>query len=825
MKRTGVSPVLVVLFLASGAAGLVYQVLWVRILALTLSVTVYAITTVLCAFMAGLGLGAFAGGRAADRLARPLVAYGVAELGVALCALVTPAILFHLGPVYRVLYAGLGGSGTAFGVARFLLAASVLLLPCTLMGATLPLLSRAVIRDQQDAGAGAGTLYAVNTFGAVAGCLLSGFVLIPNLGLTWTNAVAMALSAFVGVLAILLGNRQAPLPAATAAASDGGRWPMAALVAAGALGVSGFTALGYEIIWTRALEQYTHNSVYAYSAMLATFLLGIALGSAVMARLADRIARPLLWLGGVEIAIGMAVIAALWVYAGLDRLAPVVAGAMGGLYTWGRVVALIFVEAGVVLLPMTLLFGATFPLGTRVVVDQLASAGRRIGDLYLANTLGSILGSVAVTFILLPRCGLRGTFLVLATVNLLLGLALVLRSGAGRARSLWAVLGVVGLGLLVLIPARLFEDSYERRFGTLLYYHEQVTDTVMVTEDAHGERFIRYGDGRGTAGTVTMPEDRIYAHIPMLLHAGAKRVLSICFGVGNSLAAVARHDIDRVDAVELSPGVIDAAPYFARTNRGILSDPKVHLTITDGRNYLLATDETYDVIRLDPPELHTAGIVNLYTHEFYSLARDHLRPGGIFSIWVNLVMTPEADLQLLVRTLADVFPYVSIWDGPYRYSWVINGSMTPHAPDLGRIMAQYADRVVREDLTAAGAADPYAFLQRWVMGDDQARAFAGTGPLVTDDHTILDFSVPKSLDAFFGFTNANTNSWLTQLMVPQAHGDVGAQVFFGKIAAMAKYKRSVVPYLQGTEASGLDAATIGARIEAASSRPPGNAPH
>jgi spermidine synthase len=166
-----------------------------------------------------------------------------------------------------------------------------------------------------------------------------------------------------------------------------------------------------------------------------------------------------------------------------------------------------------------------------------------------------------------------------------------------------------------------------------------VTDTVMVTQDVGGDRMIRFGDGRGTAGTMTVRDDRMYAHIPLVLHPAPRDVLSICFGVGNSLAAILVHPVAHVDAVELSPGVVDAAPLFRKTNRDVLTDPRVRLTIADGRNFLLASHDAYDVIRLDPPELHTAGVVNLYTREFYELARAHLRPGGIFSIWVNIVMT------------------------------------------------------------------------------------------------------------------------------------------------------------------------------------------
>jgi spermidine synthase len=810
-RRLTPSPLLLALFLASGAAGLVYEVVWIRLLSLTFSVTVYALTTVLCAFMAGLALGAALAARVADRLRNPLRAYGVVELALGVVALGTAALLPRLPPAWVWLQHALGGAGPGFAAGRFLFAAAVLLVPCTLMGTTLPLLGRAAIDADAGVGRGAAALYAANTLGAVLGCLAAGFVLVPAWGLAATNGAAVMASVGVGVTAISLAR---PRPAAVAAMATP-RMPRSVLLVCLAFAVSGFTALGYEVLWTRALEPFTHNSTYAYSAMLAVFLAGLAAGSAAVGRVAGRVRRPILALAAVEVAIGAGAVAALRLYAHYETLVPRVAASMGGLGSWPRVVALIFAEAGAVLLPMTFLFGATFPLVARAVVERAEVLGARLGVAYAANTLGAIAGAVVVGFGLLPALGMRGSFVALAATNLLLGAALAL-GAAGRAGAPLAVVAAAGAAALTLVlPRDLFEAGFAKRFGPLLLYREEVTDTVMVTQDARGERMIRFGDGRGTAGTMTVREDRMYAHIPLLLHPDPRRVLSICFGVGNSLSAVLQHPIERVDAVELSPGVVAAAPFFATTNRDPLADARVRLTIADGRNFLLGTPERFDVIRLDPPELHTAGVVNLYTREFYELARAHLRPGGIFSIWVNIVMTPEPDLRLLVRTVADVFPHVSIWHGPLRYSWVVNGSVEPHDPDLPLLLGRVAAPAVAADLASIGVPDAYAFLAHFVRADDEARAFADGGPLVTDDHTRLDFSVPRSLDSFFGFANANTDAWITDQIRPDLTGPRGVATFFRKIAQMMTYKESVLPHLRNVAGAGLDPAEVRARLVAA----------
>jgi spermidine synthase len=581
-----------------------------------------------------------------------------------------------------------------------------------------------------------------------------------------------------------------------------------ALLALLGFGISGFTALGYEVLWTRALEQFTHNSTYAYTAMLAMFLLGIGAGSAATAVRADRTARPLARFGAIEIAVGISVIAALLVYMRLLEWIPAAVTALGGLDSWGRALTLIFGVAGVSLLATTLLFGATFPYVARGVVDSADRVGRRIALAYTVNTVGAIAGALCVGFFLLPSLGLRGSFLTLVGLNLMVGALLVIAASRRRAARLAVGIAVVVFAAgLYLIPPRLFEATFAERYGELLLYREQVTDTVMVTQDQAGERYIRYGDGRGTAGTGTFREDRSYAHTAMLLHPDPRKVLNICFGVGNSLSSVSQYAVEHVDAVELSPGVTFAAPFFERTNRNVLQDPRVHLTIQDGRNFLLSRPDRYDVIRLDPPELHTAGVVNLYTQEFFQLARDHLAPGGIFSIWVNIAYTPEHELKMIAKTAAAVFPHVTIWHSPYLYSWVINGSREPRPPDLALLVQRFSDPRIRADLATIRIADPLEFLAYFVMAHDQIAAFAGDVPLITDDRTRLDFTLPRSVESFYGVSNSITDDWLADQMNRK-------ESLVAKSVRMCAHKHSVLPYLINPGALGLGPAELRSGLDA-----------
>jgi len=813
---------LFLLFTVSGACGLIYEVVWMRVLTLTLSVTVYAVTTVLCAYMAGLAFGALIAGRFVDRLSRPLAVFGLVEICIGLLGLIAPTVLFGLGPIEIWMHGALEGSPGAYATARFALAAGVLIVPCTLMGMTLPLLSRAAVRVREEVAIGAGGLYAFNTLGAVVGCVAAGYYLVPNLGLQSTSSVAAMLNLGLGGVAILLGMRVSPTevaPPVPDSAPDIGVADRSRIrLATIAFGISGFTALGLEVLWTRALEQFTHNSTYAYTSMLAIFLLGIGGGSAVCARFADRSKRPLLAFGVIELAVGASVIVSLVIYMNLLDWIPAATEAAGGLQSWGRAVTLIFAIATATMLVTTTLFGATFPFVARCVVESVDNVGKRIATAYAVNTLGAILGAVTVGFLLLPTLGLRGSFLTLILLSLALGALLVHRSAAAastRAEGAWSRASVAGIGVALvlgavsfaLIPQDLFRNIYEQRYHKLLMYREQITDIVMVTEDEKGERLIRYGDGRGTAGTTTFREDRSYAHVALMPHPNPKNILNICFGVGNSLSSVTQYPVERVSQVELSPGVVYAAPYFEETNRGVLDDPRVELTIEDGRNYLLTSRERFDIIRLDPPELHTRGIVNLYTKEFFELARDHLAEGGIFSIWVNIAYTPEAEMKMIARTAKEVFPHVSIWQSPWLYSWVINGSVDPRPPDLELLVKRFEDPKIKQDLASIPYKDPFDFLNYFVMADDEIVEFVGDAPVVTDDRTRLDFTVPRSVESFFGISNSISDLYLVDQIDPDAN-------VFMRGARYCRFKRPVFPHLVNPEAAGLSAKEVEEKLDA-----------
>jgi spermidine synthase len=740
--------VLFVYFL-SGACGLVYEVVWMRRLSLTFGITVFATSTVLAVFMAGLALGSWLVGRRIDRSPNPMRVYARLEIGIGLYALAVPAIFSALEPAYVMAANLLEGHFLLFNLVRGLLAFTALLLPTTLMGGTVPAVGRYLVERTGGVGWNVGLLYALNTFGAVLGCVAAGFWLVPSLGMRQTNLIAAGTNIAIGVglLAARVGEHSAATGARTP--GEGGETVSSRVVLLAGLvfALSGFSALAYEVVWTRVLVVHVHNTTYAFSVMLAVFLAGLAIGDTLLVPIYDRLRRPLVWLGTVEVLIGLSVVVAAAAYVPLHEERVVVD-------SWQNALGLMIWRAGFVLLPGALLFGMTFPLTARVVCLEEGRVGRALGMTYAANTVGAIGGSLAGGFLLIPLLGLQKTLVLLSALNIGLGALCWVAATRGAVR---VALVAVALALLIVpsrrIPARMFFEALETRTLKLIYYREGVTDTTGVWEFRTGskQRIVTYGDMRGTAGTNTDVRNRIQAHLAHLLHPNPRRSLQICFGVGNTLAAAALHpEVEQLDCVELSPHVRQTASYFW-TNANVLADPKVRLIIDDGRNFLLRNREPYDVITLEPPDIYTAGVVNLYTEEFYRLAERSLADDGLLCQWLPVGEMSESDMRMLVQAFVHVFPQTSLWEEGRNGPLLLVGTKVPMRIDVPVLARRMNDPHVQADLARIGMAGPADLFQWFIVGPEGTRRWLGDSPAVTDDRTVVDFTTPKRLQSGFGF--------------------------------------------------------------------------
>lgn len=728
--------------------------MWVRQLTLSFGISIYAVSAVLSAFMFGLCIGASWIGRMADRIRNPLRAYGYCELAIAAYAGVLYFGLADLLPVLLKLgHAWLPSGSTMTNVARFSIAFVLLLVPTTLMGGTLPLLARALLDLREQTGKHIGRLYGINTLGAVLGTGVAGFWLLQSLGLFGTTVVAIAVNVAIASLALWISGRTPIQRAVVVDPEPAPIAPRAGAIRAGwiefVIFLSGFSALSYEIIWNRTLLLYVHNSTYAFSMILIVFLLGVSLGSLVYSRL------PARWttiyaLGGLQILLGTYVWFSVDLTGRLPQILQNVTDVLGT-SEWHSALATMGVAAFIIIFFPTFLMGMTFPMATALCSADTRLLGSRIGNAYGFVTFGNILGSLITGFVLIEAIGLRNAFAVAIGFNFLGGFLLVFykrgsawRIGAGLACTACALAAV-----LWTVDREIFRRFYEAKYPKILFYREEVTDTVMVIEQPNGNRAIRYSDGRGTAGTGTEPVNRIYGHVPMLLHPDPRSVLSICFGVGNTLSALAQHRPDRLVCVELSPGVIHAARYFP-SNHNVLDTPNLDLRIEDGRNYLLTSDEHFDVIQLEPPEIHTAAVVNLYTREFYALARDHMTEDGVLCQWLNVIMMPEKEMKMLLRTFAEAFPNGSVWSGGEWWDMLLIASKNPIHFTPEELQARFDRPLVHADLRRIGVESPVDLLSLHMLGPHELAQYVESVKPISDDWTYVDFSVPQSVEAGFG---------------------------------------------------------------------------
>jgi spermidine synthase len=744
--------VLFVAFFFSGASGLIYQTVWVRMLTRYLGATTHATATVLVVFMTGLSLGSYLAGRRADRVKQPLLGYLLLELAIGASGLLASfAIIRGLGGYYIQVHHWVGDSPAALLAARVVFVIPCLLLPTLLMGATLPFLIAFVSRLGQDFQAGLGRLYSVNTYGAVVGVLAAGFVLIGELGEAASLLIAAGLNGAAVALALVLWQTQAEPVTGTTATTDQDVRPYSTTqrrMAFVTLFVSGLTALAYEILWSRLLVLLLKTSIYAFSTMLATFLLGIAWGSAYAARSQHVRRAPLATVAFLEMFIGLWTVVGLWLLPFFFTLQANGVSFRGQLAMDGLAcVAIIF--------PVAFCFGVQFPAAVRCCLRLAAAPGRTTGQAYTVNTVGTIVGSLTAGFFLIPLLGTARTMFVLASINLLLGCALFLVApSAERPRR--RLTGAAGLVLLFAVFLTTTGDSYRTIMaelvrslwggeGEILDYLEGAEATTIPAGGP--DRLQRVLFINGTNMSLLLTETKLITHLPYVLTQKPKRLLVICAGMGTTMRSASLYPDLEIDVVDIVPEVFRCFGYFHRDIARVLDHPAgLRLHADDGRSFLLTHSDRYDLISVDPaPPLHSAGTVNLYTREFFELCKARLTPGGAFCLWVP--PASESEAIMIMKSFHDVFPEGALWGGlEYEGFYLIGGHrsfrQTPGQlsavvdrlstiEELGEWSPTYRDREKLRDLYLTDGAG----LGRLVA---EARA-------VTDDNPYTEFPLWRRL--------------------------------------------------------------------------------
>ena len=782
------------LFAVSGAAALIYEVVWTRLLTLHMGHGLAAASTVLAAFMGGLAAGAGAAGRFARTMParRALTVYAGLELVVAALALLMPLALVAARPLLGATYAD-GNGGATFAFVR--LASSVLLLcvPAACMGATFPIASRWMVRRAASAAEDAGSLYAANTLGAAAGAILAGFALIPALGLRGTTMVGVALNLIAAAGAWMIATRATdevsdapqggsrPFDKPTAAASgvegrepasrnrkaarsfgsqspDPGSRPGSPWVAAAALGASGFASLTLQVVWTRLLVQILGPTTYAFSTVVAIFIVGIAAGAAIASRLVRRMQNPAIGLAmSLLVSAGLALAAASAVDWALLTIGEIVSRPD---YLFADVLRREVLLVSALLLPMTIAFGAAFPFAIAVAGSRDDEITENIGVIYAVNTVGAILGSLLAGFVLVPQIGLHTTIRVVAAIGAVTALAILLLSPRGRGRVAGFAMTIAVVVAIVMLPqwdrSLLSSGAYKYASairgsdlassltaGELLSYREGSTGTVTVRR-LTGTVSLAIDGKVDASNSGDMLTQRLLAHVPLLVHPNPTRVAILGLGSGVTLGSALTHPVTEATVLEISPEVVEASRFFEEENHRALSNPRTKLIVGDGRTHLMLGRQSYDVIVSEPSNPWMAGIASLFTREFFEGARDRLAPGGILCQWAHTYDISNRDLRSIVATFLSVFPEGTLWLVGDADVLLVGSteSLEPRLAGIGDAMKRPG---VAADLASVGVTGPYAVSSMFVAQGSALKAWANGAPLQTDDRSALEFSGPRSI--------------------------------------------------------------------------------
>jgi spermidine synthase len=766
-------------FFLSGAAGLVYQVAWAKALGLIFGHTIYAAAVVLGVFMAGLASGSVYLGRRAEGHTNPVALYARIEFLIAATGALSLAGLAAVRSLYGMVYPAVSGLQLPLLALRLFGIAATLFIPTFLMGGTLPILVHSVVRNFAELGTGVSQLYWVNTLGAAAGTLIAGFVLLPTWGLRATICCAVAANALAGLIALWIPNENRSAPAVKVLPKKGNpdrNTPQQATsrVLLFLFAVVGSTAFAYEIAWTRLLAITIGSSTYAFTLMLAAFLLGTVIGSAFFHRFFAGSGRiSITTFSRTQIGIGMAALSSLvlfpWVAGMVPELLRKADQAFGGL------VLTQFVVSALAMLPTAIIFGFNFPMVV-VLIDR-SDADRTgnsvtVGKAYAANTIGCIVGAVVTGFWLVPSLGSFRVIATAAGVNILL--AVVLDSRAPQRHILHLAIDLCCLVLavvvgssslfnnqpLLMLSAVLYGNSHERRltFGEvvattdLVFAEDGVNDSIAVVR-TDGNVSLRV-NGKVDASTGDARTQLLLGHLGAVFHSMPRRVLIVGFGSGMTASAVARYpDVEEIDCVEIEPAVIHAAPYLGSLNRGVLSDTRVHVIFDDARNFLLTSRQKYDLIISEPSNPWIAGIATLFTDEFYAAARQRLAPGGIFVQWVQSYSLDPADLGMIMATFAPHFAEVTLWRGEETDLLLLGRTDT--APlQFNRLRALWQNQALRADLESIDVREPEGVVAYFLLDDAAVRKLGDGSALNTDDRTLLEYHAPETM-LMRGLSDAN----------------------------------------------------------------------
>ncbi|MFN7916266.1 MAG: fused MFS/spermidine synthase [Vicinamibacterales bacterium] len=856
-------------YTCSGLAGLVYEVSWTRLLTLYIGHTTAAASAVVAAFLGGLAIGAAGGGVLAARL-RPrqsLQAYVALELLVALFALLLPFELRALTPLLRWAYAD-AAPGLLFPAVRFVSCLAMVFLPALALGATFPMAVRWFSHRSANPARVSGALYAMNTVGAAVGSLLAGFSLIPAVGISGTTKIGMLGSVLAaGVVAFVAsrdrdedeaprvrlkpdptreaargqkpdptgGGARGPKPDRDAlrvrlkpAPTSGAARPWLAIAV---LGLSGFASLVHEIAWTRILALVLGPTTYAFAATLAAVVAGVAIGSGAGTWLFTRMKASahtgvlalVLSIGAITIVVTSA-LAGGYVPRTVAHQIAAAPDSFSALVSSGMLLT------SLLILPTAICLGAAFPLALAIAGGHEDAPAQRFGLVYAVNTIGSVTGTLAAGFALIPWLGLPTTLAVAAFVLVTAAiLVIALADVGGLARIAGYAASGVALLALVFAPAwdrellasgvylyapfvpKGLDLETQLKAGTLLYYKDGAPATVSVKR-LTGTTTLAVDGKTDASNRSDMLTQKLVAHIPLLLHPNPKNIAIVGLGSGVTVGAALSHPAERLEVVEISPEVVEASAYFEAENHKALADPRTTLIVGDGRSHILLSRQQYDVIISEPSNPWIAGVAALFTKEFFEGARARLAPGGLICQWAHTYTISQRDLRSIVATFTSVFPNATAWMVNDNDLLMV-GSLDATPQPLQNLEAHWTRGSAAANLGEVGASEAFDVLTLYAGGSGELQAFAkgddGGADILDDDRMRLEFSAPRELhQASAGSNDASLASIARPEDAPeivrQRRERATATQWRGRADMMAKSDAYAIAYDDYTRALKLD---------------------
>ncbi len=752
-------------FFISGAAGLIYQVCWVRILSLVFGNTVYAVSMVVAGFLSGLAIGSHYWGKKADTAKTPLKMYVLMEAGIAVSALAITLLITVLdNAIVSVMTPESVNSG-GWLIIRYVLVFIILLPPTMLMGGTLPVMGRMVTGSLESIGLDISSIYAFNTYGAMAGSFLSGFILIPQLGLWGAIEIALGLNLLVAAVIWLTRDKDAkevvavPVvevrqksspkskkakgqsrgedPGFSASSYPRGRALML-------FAMAGFCSMAFEVLWTRAFSVSFKSTVYLFSNLLTVFLFGMAAGSWFFGRFLDKLKDPMWLFGLAEVGIGLLGLTSIGVLAKSVDMAMSFR-TMFGEMTLATDAFVMFIVMAIAFSLPTFLMGLAYPLICRVTTKEMGVLGENMGGVYAVGTFGGIVGAIVSGFGLIPLIGDQKGIIVVSAVAMLAGIIAVSSSFQRKAMA-WVV-PLSGFAIIITIALTgIFNVDMGIGLKTgdkLLFTQEDAIGTVKVAEEkANGPLMLLVNSYQlATSGDVAVR----FGHMPLLLKPDAENVLVISLGSGITSGAVGGHPgVKRIDCVEIVPSLVDVQRFFSKDNHDIIKDKRFHLTIWDGGHYVRMTKKKYDLVIADLFQPDSAGEGSLFTLEHFRNVKAALKPGGAMAQWLPLYQLSPENLKVILYTFATAFEHVTVWYGDVNSqqpTLLLMGSSEPLSlrPDL---LASALDiPAVKRDMIEA--ADPLSLLSFYVTDRAGVMDFTRGAELNTDNRPVIEFTAPR----------------------------------------------------------------------------------